>query len=198
MTNKQVKDFQIMIERNMIPDLDLYMDQVRQLFDKTYTPLKRDENEKILTKTMINNYAKSKLLPPIENKKYHIEHVMLIQMIYQLKGALSLQDIQTVLELVTPSIVNETSRDEVYDHYVQLMKGQATIAAKTRDQLEATILKEEPRSLDAFYTIASLVQLSTLYRKMAETLIDDISKIDPKLKDNNPKKSSKETNEKSH
>ncbi|GEN55911.1 hypothetical protein GCM10012290_04550 [Halolactibacillus alkaliphilus] len=107
MINTNEKDFQAMIERHMIPDLDLYMDQVRQLFDKTYTPLKRDENEKILTKTMINNYAKSKLFPPIENKKYKIEHVMLIQMIYQLKGALSLQDIQTVLELITPSILNE-------------------------------------------------------------------------------------------
>lgn len=191
MINTNEKDFQAMIERHMIPDLDLYMDQVRQLFDKTYTPLKRDENEKILTKTMINNYAKSKLFPPIENKKYKIEHVMLIQMIYQLKGALSLQDIQTVLELITPSILNEEARDAVYDHYVQLMKDQATTVSETKSQLESKIIKEEPESLVPFYTIASLVQLSTLYRKVAETMIDDVIKTESMLKDTVQKKSSK-------
>lgn len=184
MTNTNEKDFQAMIERNMIPDLDLYMDQVRQLFDKTYTPLKRDENEKILTKTMINNYAKSKLLPPIENKKYKMEHVMLIQMIYQLKGALSLQDIQTVLSLITPSILNEEVRDTVYDHYVQLMKDQVTIVSETKSQLESKLMNEEPNTLEPFYTIASLVQLSTLYRKMAENMIDQLINIEDTQKDN--------------
>ena len=51
-------------------------------------------DEKVLTKTMINNYAKGKLFIPIKNKKYSKQHIMLINLIYQLKGALSINDIK--------------------------------------------------------------------------------------------------------
>ncbi|MFL6558324.1 MAG: DUF1836 domain-containing protein, partial [Bacillus sp. (in: firmicutes)] len=44
-----------------IPKIDLYMDQVIQLFESKFNGTKRNEDEKILTKTMINNYAKGKL-----------------------------------------------------------------------------------------------------------------------------------------
>ena len=53
-----------------IPDIDLYMDQVIQLFEKKYAKTKRDPKDKTLTKTMINNYAKGRLFFPIKNKKY--------------------------------------------------------------------------------------------------------------------------------
>ncbi len=53
-----------------IPDLDLYMDQVIQLFENKYASSKRYAEDKILTKTMINNYAKGQLFYPINNKKY--------------------------------------------------------------------------------------------------------------------------------
>ena len=62
------------IELNQMPELDLYMDQVIQLFESNLGELKRTEDEKILTKTMINNYAKGKLLLPIKNKKYSKDH----------------------------------------------------------------------------------------------------------------------------
>ena len=53
-----------------IPELDLYMDQVTQLFDSKFNDSKRNEEDKALTKTMVNNYAKGKLLMSIKNKKY--------------------------------------------------------------------------------------------------------------------------------
>lgn len=172
MTNK--KDYQAIIEREMIPDLDLYMDQVRQLFEKSYADNKRDEKEKILTKTMINNYAKSKLFPPIENKKYQTEHIMFIQMIYQLKGALSLQDIETVLDFIKPSLLDVTSRNDVYDEYVKLMKQQAKVATDMQTVIKEDVSAFNDSARENFYEIASLVQLSTVFRKMAEDLIDDL------------------------
>ena len=83
------------IELDEFPELDLYMDQVIQLFENTMSPLKRNEEEKILTKTMINNYAKGKLLFPINNKKYSKEHLILMAFIYNLKGTLSINDIKS-------------------------------------------------------------------------------------------------------
>lgn len=76
-------DTQLTIEE--IPDIDLYMDQVIQLFENKFSQTKRNDEEKILTKTMINNYAKGKLFFPVKNKKYSKEHIMLISMIYQMK-----------------------------------------------------------------------------------------------------------------
>ncbi|MGN0027905.1 MAG: DUF1836 domain-containing protein, partial [Clostridium sp.] len=49
-----------------IPELDLYMDQVTQLFDSKFNDSKRTEDDKALTKTMVNNYAKGKLLMSIK------------------------------------------------------------------------------------------------------------------------------------
>ncbi len=41
-----------------IPEIDLYMDQVIQLFESNLGSAKRTEEDKVLTKTMINNYSK--------------------------------------------------------------------------------------------------------------------------------------------
>ena len=53
-----------------IPNIDLYMDQVTTFMEKELASSKRHEDDKILTKTMINNYAKNNLLPPPVKKKY--------------------------------------------------------------------------------------------------------------------------------
>lgn len=51
-----------------IPDIDLYMDQVTTFMDEHLQSSKRFDNDKILTKTMINNYTKNNLLPPLIRK----------------------------------------------------------------------------------------------------------------------------------
>jgi hypothetical protein len=58
------------IKLDEVPEIDLYMDQVIQLFESKLSDQKRNEDEKILTKTMINNYAKGKLLFPIKKGFY--------------------------------------------------------------------------------------------------------------------------------
>jgi hypothetical protein len=87
-----------LIEPSDIPDISLYMDQVTTYMDEHLKQSRRRDEDKILTKTMINNYAKNRLLPPPEKKKYTKEHIMLLILIYYFKGTLSLQDIQAVLK----------------------------------------------------------------------------------------------------
>ena len=65
-----------------IPNIALYMDQVTTFMDEQLEACKRYEDDKILTKTMINNYAKNKLLPPPEKKRYSKEHVLMLIFIY--------------------------------------------------------------------------------------------------------------------
>lgn len=84
-----------------IPNIDLYMDQVTTFMEKHLTSLKRYPEDKVLTKTMINNYAKNHLLPPPVKKKYSKEHLLVLIFIYYFKGFLSFQDIQAVLNPLT-------------------------------------------------------------------------------------------------
>ena len=81
-----------------IPNIDLYMDQVTTFMDKQLASTKRYEDDKILTKTMINNYAKNHLLPPPVKKKYSREHVLLLIFIYYFKNILSIKDIEILLK----------------------------------------------------------------------------------------------------
>src|SRR5690606_33081721 len=100
-------------------NIDLYMDQVIQLFEHTFNQSTRNEDEKVLTKTMINNYAKGKLLFPIKQKKYSKEHLLLISLIYQLKGTLSISDIKTTLEGINENI-DKIDIDSFYKNYLNI------------------------------------------------------------------------------
>ena len=84
-----------------IPNIDLYMDQVTTFMEKELASSKRHEDDKILTKTMINNYAKNNLLPPPVKKKYSKEHLLIMIFIYYFKNFLSIKDIETMLEPIT-------------------------------------------------------------------------------------------------
>ena len=66
-----------------IPDLDLYMDQIMTLFDSHLANNKKNEDDKLLTKTMINNYSKSKVITQVKGKKYTKEQIIQMLMIYQ-------------------------------------------------------------------------------------------------------------------
>ena len=81
-----------------IPNIDLYMDQVTTFMEDQLKSTKRHSDDKIMTKTMINNYAKNDLLPPPLKKKYNKEHMMLLIYIYYMKSFLSINDIDKLLK----------------------------------------------------------------------------------------------------
>ena len=59
------------INPEQIPNIDLYMDQVTTFMDEHLGQSKRYEDDKVLTKTMINNYAKNNLCR-ISTKKFSL------------------------------------------------------------------------------------------------------------------------------
>lgn len=86
-----------------IPNIDLYMDQVTSFMEKELKSTKRNDDDKVLTKTMINNYAKNDLLPAPIKKKYSKEHLLLLTFIYYFKNIISMKDIETLLKPITES-----------------------------------------------------------------------------------------------
>jgi hypothetical protein len=165
-----------------IPKIDLYMDQVIQLFENKFNESKRNEDEKILTKTMINNYAKGKLIFPIQNKKYSKEHLILMSLIYQLKGALSINDIKVTLDGINKKIVKEEIElDSFYSSYLNLTSQNVEdfkedIEERVKDVKEEITVEQKGNSsyLEQVLMISSLIHMSNLYRRVAEKLVDEI------------------------
>lgn len=164
------------------PEIDLYMDQVIQLFESKLNYTKRNEDDKILTKTMINNYAKGNLLMKIKNKKYTKEHMILIGLIYNLKGALSLTDIKTMFD----PIIESFSKDEdypLYDIYESFLKiydsnlENFDISSTNISNHVNELIKNKDERLgdfeEKFLLVCAFVSMSNLYRRMSEKLIDE-------------------------
>jgi len=170
------------IDTDDIPKVDLYIDQVIELFENSFNETKRNPKEKILTKTMVNNYAKGKLFFPLQSKKYSKEHIMLINLIYQLKGALSINDIKETLGYLNDNAANEAfDLATFYESYLVLYHKNADVFKKDFE-LKITEVHEELKKVEGQNTaelerilmIASLVNMSNFYRRAAEKLVDEI------------------------
>ncbi len=88
------------IPSETIPDIDLYMDQILVFLDKKLKVYERDEDEKVMTKTMVNNYVKAKVIKRPHRKKYSKGQVEQLIMLYRLKSVFSLKDIKKIFELM--------------------------------------------------------------------------------------------------
>lgn len=93
-----------------IPNIDLYMDQVTTYLNDKFANTKRHEDDKLMTKTMINNYVKSRLLPSPEKKKYTKDHMMVLIMIYFFKNIISINDVN---KLITPLLNSYFHNEEI-------------------------------------------------------------------------------------
>ena len=120
-----------------IPDIELYMDQVTTFMSTRLRNSSRNpEEDKILTKTMINNYAKNDLLPPPVRKKYSKEHVLLLIFIYYYKGVMSISDIQTLLEPITSRYFHQEEGFKLEDIYNEVFSLEPGEIAKLKQDIQ--------------------------------------------------------------
>ena len=122
------------------------MDQVLTFMNGHLEDAKRYENDKIMPKTMINNYAKNHLLPAPDKKKYSKEHIMVLMFIYYFKNILSIGDIQSILNPLTNRYFangRELNLEKIYEEVFSLEKGQI-------EQLKGTLTKDYKRAGETF------------------------------------------------
>lgn len=135
------------IKPEEVPNIDLYMDQVTTFMDKRLRSTSRNPgDDKILTKTMINNYAKNDLLPPPVKKKYSKEHVLLLIFIYYYKGILSINDIQTLLRPITEKFFQndgDFSLEDIYNEVFSMEEEQV-------ESLKKNVLEKYKRAWKTF------------------------------------------------
>lgn len=179
------------IELSDIPSLDLYMDQVTTLFDNKLQSFKRVREDKILTKTMINNYAKAKLLLTVKGKKYSKEQMVLLALIYNLKQTLSINDTGLVLEPIIKKLSQNDSTfslDNLYNNFLDLNKLQNEAFERWFGE-KITFIQEKYKDTPSddeehlILTVLMLISSANIQKRMAEKIIDTF--LTPKIK--NPK-----------
>lgn len=103
-----------------IPNIELYMDQLTTFMETHLESSKRYPDDKVLTKTMINNYTKNNLLPAPVKKKYSKEHVLLLVFIYYFKNILSIKDIERLLAPISEKDFNSGTDFSLTDIYTEV------------------------------------------------------------------------------
>lgn len=171
------------VELQDIPNIDLYMDQVTTFMDAVLEDCKRSSEDKILTKTMINNYAKAKIFPPPVKKKYTKNHIMLLIIIYHLKTILSIHDISILLRPITEEINKDPhskALEKIYEYFVCLQKanndnlskavsGNYDFITDNKDSLEAF----EDKHTKLILVILLLTIQANTEKRLAEKILDN-------------------------
>ncbi len=174
-----------------IPNIPLYMDQVTTFMDAQLESSKRYEDDKILTKTMINNYAKSDLLPPPLKKKYSKEHLLLLIFIYYFKNFLTITDLQSILKPITDRFFNNNSESfsleqiytEVFEmehEQVKILKTEIEDAYKRSSETFQDAPEEDQEFLKMFSFICILSFDVYVKKQIIENLIDQFNNNDSK------------------
>lgn len=136
-----------------IPNIDLYMDQVTTFMDTRLKDTKRNPQDKILTKTMINNYAKNNLLPPPVKKKYSKNHILFLTFIYYLKSFMSIKDIESVLSplrALTAADGDSTLLPKLYEEMLNAQKKLAPSIVQSVEQAEESAVSMAQAISDSF------------------------------------------------
>lgn len=185
-----------------LPNIDLYMDQVTTFMDSQLASAKRYPEDKVLTKTMINNYAKNNLLPPPVKKKYTKEHVLTLIFIYYFKNILSISDLQRILNPITEKHFasdSDLGLEDIYSEVFSLEHDEVSHLAKDITRIFnvsfdtfADAPEDEKEFLHTFSFICMLSFDVFVKKMMIEKIIDELPKNDPREKEKAEKKEKKQ------
>ena len=170
------------IKASMLPDLDLYVDQITTFLTRHLAKTIRFEDDKIMTKTMINNYTKNHLLPPPDKKKYSRDHILLMIFIYYFKNFLPISDIKTILGPLTDKYCHKDADLNLEAIYTTLFSKEDTFVQEVLENvmkqfhMSADLFPDAPKadqaSLREFTFICMLSLDIYLKKQLIEAILD--------------------------
>ena len=100
------------------PDIELYMDQVVAVMEKALELYNKvgEEESRLITPSIINNYVKLKIIPAPNKKKYNREHLAYLVMICILKQTLAISSIVKIIE----SNLESKTISELYNEFCNI------------------------------------------------------------------------------
>lgn len=180
------------VKASDIPNIPLYMDQVTTFMDTHLASSKRYPDDKILTKTMINNYAKNDLLPAPDKKKYSREHLLVMLFIYYFKSFLSITDIQTLMNPLTEKYFQNGEGINLEFLYTEVFKMEESQLEHLKENIREMYktskdtfpdASEEDQEFLQHFSFICLLSFDVYMKKqMIERLIDQLPKPNPKKK----------------
>ena len=170
------------IKASILPDLDLYVDQITTFLTRHLAKTIRFEDDKIMTKTMINNYTKNHLLPPPDKKKYSRDHILLMIFIYYFKNFLPISDIKTILGPLTDKYFHKDADLNLEAIYTTLFSKEDTFVQEVLENvmkqfhMSADLFPDAPKadqaSLREFTFICMLSLDIYLKKQLIEAILD--------------------------
>ena len=161
-----------------IPNIELYMDQLTHFMDQHLGSTLRSEEEKTLTKTMINNYTKNKLLPPPEKKRYSRKHLILLIYIYYLKNVVSINDIRRILGPMNDPEFDSNKVFNIYKSIFEMEKLQYFNAEASIIKSEQIAEKRLPKDKDEYLNKMAFIYMLGydifMKKRLIEKLIDEL------------------------
>ncbi len=189
------------ISLDELPNIDLYMDQLTSFMDERLKKTTRyPDKDKILTKTMINNYAKNDLLPPPVKKKYSKDHMILLIFIYYYKSILSINDIRTLIDPLKKRLGvsdDELNLSRIYDTTFELQKDELEpVIEDLKKKYERALMTyqdedipEDEREKMQLFSFITLLSYDVYVKKLLiEKILDNITAAEDKGKKKNKDK----------
>ena len=127
---------------NELPSIDLYIDQLVSLLEKYlsgYIKNDNDKDDKLITKTMINNYVKHGVVEPPVNKKYNKNHMATLFVVFILKQVYSISDIKRLISLG----LNTSSIEEAYNRFCSELEKAIRIVFAEKNYIKTNRLTHE-------------------------------------------------------
>ena len=156
-----------------VPSIDLYMDQLITLLERK---MHVSDNEKTITKAMINNYSKAKIINPIKGKTYSKERIMQILMISTLKNSLNMQQMKTVMQTMYQDLaLDEEGFVSIYRRYLEYREKEKLFFPAA---IESTLSEYDTSNKEDVFTILLCIcamsdQLSKVADKLVSTYFDN-------------------------
>ncbi len=162
--NTEIKNFHLP-RWNELPTIDLYIDQLVSLLEQYLSGYIKSDNEKddkIITKTMINNYVKHNVIKSPINKKYNKEHIASLFVIFVLKQVYSINDIKKLIALAI-----ETSPIELaYNRFCSELEKAIRIVFAEKNYVKNSKLSEEQYILrNVVQSFANKLYVQKVYLK---------------------------------
>ena len=156
-----------------IPSIDLYLDQIINLVNEKNAEGSDFFADRVLTKTMINNYSKDGLISPVKGKKYSKEHIIQMLLVYSLKNTLSINAIGRALQGVYAQGFDGKRLGAGYDRYIEQKEANRKRSLEVVDQILAEGGFDVENDDDFFAFLLGLVSLSADLKNISVALLEE-------------------------
>ena len=161
------------------PDIELYMDQVVAVMEKALSLYNKvgEEESKLITPSIINNYVKLKVIPAPNKKKYNREHLAYLVMICILKQTLAISSVVKIIE----SNLESKTISELYNEFCSIYENVipfANMGEAFFDEEDVNVFDNRDSENDINSFILKSAILSTAGKFVCEEMLSAMGRED--------------------